>query len=73
VHDAEVQRLALTQPRMTLRQIASWLEIPLRTLHNWRTDGRFSPDSKGLYEVAHIREAAKKLGREIKEEDSALA
>jgi len=73
VHDAEIQRLAMTQPRMTLRQIATWLELPLRTLHNWRSDGRIQPDSKGRYEVAHVREAARKLGRKIKEENSAMA
>lgn len=63
VHDAEIRRLALTQPRMTLRQIGVWLNIPLRTLHNWRTAGRFSGDSRGLYEVEHIKRAADAVGR----------
>lgn len=63
VHDAEVQRMARTQPRMTLRQIASWLNIPLRTLHNWRTAGRFQADSRGLYEISHVESAARNVGR----------
>jgi hypothetical protein len=66
VHDAEVARLARTQPKMTLRAISSWLNIPLRTLHNWRTEGRFTTDRRGLVEVEHVERAAKKSGREIR-------
>ena len=63
VRDAEVKRFALTQPRMTLRQIATWLGIPLRTLHNWRNQGRFTTDGRGLAEVSHVENAAKRAGR----------
>ena len=65
VMDAELKRLALTQPRMTLRQIASLLQLPLRTLHHWRATKRFLPDSRGLYELEHVRRAALTAGREI--------
>jgi hypothetical protein len=60
VHDAEVARLALTQPKMTLRQISSMLNIPLRTLYNWRNQNRFSGGP--LYEVDHVRRAAERVG-----------
>jgi len=60
VHDAEVARLALTQPKMTLRQISSMLNIPLRTLYNWRNQGRFSGGP--LFEVDHVRRAAERVG-----------
>jgi transposase-like protein len=67
VHDAEVQRLALTQPPMTLRQIATLLGLPLRTLHNWRSQGRFSPDRRGKFELEHVKRAARTIGREVQE------
>jgi transposase-like protein len=67
VHDAEVQRLALTQPPMTLRQIATLLGLPLRTLHNWRSQGRFTTDSRGKTEVEHVKRAARTIGREVQE------
>lgn len=66
VHDAEVKRLFLTQPPMTLRQISGLLEIPLRTLHNWRSARRFSPNSRGLYELSHVQAAAEAVGRETR-------
>jgi transposase-like protein len=65
VRDAEIKRVAALQPRMTLRQIASLLRLPLRTLHNWRTQGRFSSDSRGLYELEHVKRAAQSVGREV--------
>ena len=58
VHDAEIARLAATQPRLSLRQAASVLQIPVSTLHRWKNQGRFSPDSKGRYELDHIKRAA---------------
>lgn len=63
VRDAEVKRFALTQPKMTLGNIASWLGLPLRTLHNWRTQGRFTTDHRGLAEVEHVKRAAEAAGR----------
>ena len=58
---------ALPQPPLTLRQISSLLDLPLRTLYNWETEGRFLPvrrNSRGgkLYEVEHIRRAVEKSG-----------
>lgn len=61
VHDAEVQRLARTQPKMTLRQIAIWLNIPYSTLQRWRKDKRFITDSRGLAEVDHVLRVADKM------------
>lgn len=64
IHDAEVRRLALTQPPMTLRQIHRITHIPLRTLHNWRAEKRFLPIGKSkrggdLFDLALIERAAK--------------
>ena len=63
VRDAEVTRFALTQPKMPLSKIAAWLGLPLRTLHNWRQQGRFTTDSRGLAEVEHVKRAAEAAGR----------
>src|SRR5215207_967150 len=63
IHEAELKRLGATQPRMTLRQIAAWLNIPLRTLHNWRSAGRFTTDGRGFAEVEHVKRAAQSVGR----------
>jgi hypothetical protein len=60
VHDAEVQRLALTQPKMTLTQIASLLGKPVSTLYRWRDQGRFSGGP--LYEIEHVRRAMRTVG-----------
>jgi transposase-like protein len=63
VADAEVRRFALTQPKMKLREIASWLSIPYSTLQRWRTLKYFTTDSRGYVEVEHVRRAADNFGR----------
>lgn len=63
VHDAEMQRLAMTQPRMTIPQTAKLLGIAVRTLYNWRNLGRFTADSHGKVDLEHVRRAAEKIGR----------
>jgi hypothetical protein len=65
VRDAEIKRVAALQPRMTLRQIAGLLQLPLRTLHFWRSKNRFQPDSRGLYELEHVKRAAVSAGRKL--------
>lgn len=65
-HEAEIRRMALTQPPLTLRQLTSLLNIPLRTLYRWESEGRFLPvkrNSRGgkLYEVEHVRRAREKM------------
>lgn len=66
VHDAEVRRLASTQPPMTLIQMAGLLGKPLRDLYRLRDNNRFLPVGRNkrgaaLYEMDHVSEAAKKL------------
>lgn len=65
VMDAELKRLALTQPPMTLREIASMLQLPLRTLQGWATGPhpRFSSNGRGRYELEHVKRAAASAGR----------
>lgn len=61
VHEAEIRRLALTQPKMTLRQISTLIQIPVRTLHRWKNEGRFSGGP--LFELEHVERAAETVRR----------
>lgn len=63
IADAEIKRLAALQPRMTLRQIADLLKLPISTLRGWRDQKRFQPDSHGKYELEHVKLAAQRVGR----------
>jgi predicted site-specific integrase-resolvase len=48
---------------MTLRQISTMIEVPLRTLQRWWKDGRFSGGP--LFELEHVKRAAETVGREV--------
>jgi len=68
VLDAEIKRLALTQPPMTLRQIASMLNLSCRDVYGWHDKNRYMPvgtDRRGLklFELEHVRRVAVAEGR----------
>lgn len=70
VADAEVRRFALTQPPMTLREMANFLDLPLRDLYRIRDAQRLVPVGRsgrggGLYEVEQVRRAVEKVGKNV--------
>jgi len=72
VLDAELKRLALTQPAMTLRQIAGILGLSCRDVYAWHANNRYAPvgtNSRGqkLFELEHVRRAALSVGRRLAE------
>lgn len=71
VHDAEVQRLALTRPPMTLIEMATFLGKSVRDLYRLRDDSRFVPVGRSkrggaLYEVEQVRRAVQSSEKSLR-------
>lgn len=65
--DAELRRLGATQPGMPLSQISRILDVPVKTLHDWRARGWIAPIENSrrgfLYDVDAVKKASESVVR----------
>ena len=65
--DAELRRLGATQPGMPLSQVSRLLEVPVKTLHDWKSRGWILPVGKRgatfLFEVEKVQQVRDNMAR----------